>query len=80
MALYKIQGKAEKAKGIYYEFDSGDEPLGAGGMGKVYKARCVNENTGAIRYVAVKFMYSDLPPYAIEKQEEKQLSNSSMKT
>lgn len=67
MALYKIQGKAEKAKGIYYEFDSGDEPLGAGGMGKVYKARCVNENTGAIRYVAVKFMYSDLPPYAIEK-------------
>lgn len=67
MALYKIQGKAEKLKGIYYEFDSEDTPLGEGGMGKVYKARCVNEKTGAIRYVAVKFMYSDLPPYAIEK-------------
>lgn len=67
MSLYKIQGKAEKQKGIYYEFDSDDEPLGEGGMGKVYKGRCVDEKTGRSRNVAVKFMYSDLPPYAIEK-------------
>ena len=67
MSLYKIQGRAEKLKGIYYEFDSDDEPLGEGGMGKVYKGRCVDEATGKARYVAVKFMYSDLPPYAIEK-------------
>lgn len=67
MSLYKIQGKAEKQKGIYYEFDSDDEPLGEGGMGKVYKGRCVDERTGRSRNVAVKFMYSDLPPYAIEK-------------
>jgi serine/threonine-protein kinase len=67
MSVYKIQGKAEKAKGIYYEFDSADKPLGEGGMGKVYKGRCVNEKTGAVRNVAVKFMYSDLPQYAIEK-------------
>lgn len=67
MSLYKIQGKAEKRKGIYYEFDSGDEPLGAGGMGKVYKGRCVDERNGAIKDVAIKFMYDDLPPYAIEK-------------
>lgn len=67
MALYKIQGKAEQKEGVYYEFDSADIPLGEGGMGKVYRGRCVNIHTGATRDVAVKFMYSDLPAYAIEK-------------
>lgn len=67
MSLYKIQGKAEKLKGVYYEFDSEDVPLGEGGMGKVYKGRCVDEKTGSSQNVAIKFMYSDLPPYAIEK-------------
>ena len=67
MSLYKIQGRAEKLRGIYYEFNSDDEPLGEGGMGKVFKGRCVDEATGKARNVAVKFMYSDLPPYAIEK-------------
>lgn len=67
MSVYKIQGKAERLKGIYYEFDTEDEPLGAGGMGKVYKGKCIDERTGSIKYVAVKFMYDDLPPYAIEK-------------
>jgi len=67
MSLYRIQGRAEKQKGIYYEFNSDDEPLGEGGMGKVFKGRCVDESTGKARNVAIKFMYSDLPPYAIEK-------------
>ncbi len=67
MSLFKIQGKSEKQQGVYYEFDSDDEPLGIGGMGKVYKGRCVNELTQSVRNVAIKFMYSDMPPYAIEK-------------
>lgn len=67
MSLCRIQGIAEKRKGVYYEFDPSDEPLGEGGMGKVYKGKCVNENTGNSCDVAIKFMYSDLPPYAIEK-------------
>ncbi len=67
MSLFRIQGKSEKQQGIYYEFDSDDEPLGEGGMGKVYKGRCVNEFTQSVRNVAIKFMYSDMPPYAIEK-------------
>ena len=66
MSIFKIQGSSEKREGIYYEFDS-DQLLGEGGMGKVYKGRCVNQVTHESRDVAVKFMYSDLPPYAIEK-------------
>jgi len=66
MAIYRIQGAKEKSSGIYYEFDS-DLILGEGGMGKVYKGRCIDINSNTSRSVAVKFMYSDLPSYAIEK-------------
>lgn len=67
MSLYRIQGLAEKRKGIYYEFDPLEEPLGEGGMGKVFQGRCVDENNGSSRDVAIKFMYNDLSAYAIEK-------------
>ena len=67
MALYRLQGKAEKRSGIFYEFDPSEEPLGVGGMGKVYKGRCVNEVTGNAYDVAIKFMFSDLPSHAIER-------------
>ena len=67
MAIYRLQGKAEKRSGIYYEFDPSEEPLGEGGMGKVYKGRCVNEVTGTAFDVAIKFMFSDLPAHAIER-------------
>lgn len=60
MALYRLQGKIERNKGIYYEFDTNDEPLGEGGMGTVYKGVCVNDQTGASRIVAVKFIYDNL--------------------
>lgn len=67
MSLFRIQGKSEMQRGVYYEFDPDEEPLGVGGMGKVYKGRCVNERTQNVRNVAIKFMYNDMPPYAIEK-------------
>ena len=67
MAVYRIQGKTERHKGIFYEFDSSEEPLGVGGMGKVYKGKCVDERTGSSRLVAIKFMYDDLPPQVIER-------------
>lgn len=52
---------------MYYEFDSEDRPLGEGGMGKVFKGSCVEEGSGQRRDVAIKFLYSDLPQYAVEK-------------
>lgn len=68
MSLYTIQGKTEARLGIHYEFDSNDMPLGEGGMGKVYRGKCVDEKTGKSRNVAIKFIYSEVAsPYVIEK-------------
>ena len=67
MAVVKLFGDIEKEAGIYYEVDFGREPIGIGGMGKVYEGKLVNESTGSTRAVAIKFMYDDLLPQAIEK-------------
>ena len=67
MAIIRLQGDSERQKHIYYEFDSNDRPLGEGGMGKVYKGRCIDERTGMSKDVAIKFMFSDLPDHAIER-------------
>lgn len=45
MAIIRLQSDIERQKRLYYEFDSSDKPLGEGGMGKVYKGRCVDERT-----------------------------------
>ena len=69
MSVHRLQGKAEKQAGIYYEFDPSEKPLGIGGMGKVYRGRCVDERGGYTREVAIKFLYSDLPLTAIERSK-----------
>ena len=67
MSIIRLQGETEKRKGIYYQLDSSEEPIGVGGMGQVFKGICVDERTGATRPVAIKFMFDDLPPHAIER-------------
>lgn len=67
MAIVKLQTDIEKCKGIRYEFDSADSPIGEGGMGKVYKGVCINERNGTTRPVAIKFMFDDLPESAYER-------------
>ena len=64
MSVIRLQGETEKRKGIYYQLDSNDSPIGVGGMGQVFKGVCVNERNGATRPVAIKFMFDDLPPHA----------------
>lgn len=51
----------------YYEVDAESKPLGVGGMGKVLRGLRINEDTGTRKEVAVKFLYSDLPPHVIER-------------
>ena len=67
MAIIRLQGDKERVKSFYYEFDSEDRPLGEGGMGKVYKGRCVDERRGIMKDVAIKFLFSELPDHAIER-------------
>lgn len=81
MATIRIQGENEKQKGIYYEYDPSDAPLGEGGMGKVYKGWCCSETTNQRREVAIKFLYSDLPPHVIARARREaavQLKNDNL--
>ena len=66
-SFLKIQGAEEKRLGIHYEVDTDLEPIGAGGMGQVYAGFRVDERTGVKLPAAVKFLYDDLPPNAIER-------------
>lgn len=67
MAKVRLQGAKEKEEGIYYEVDTSSDPIGEGGMGKVYAGKCVNTKTGLTRPVAIKFMFMELAEQAIER-------------
>lgn len=67
MAIIRLQGKAEKEAGIFYEVDSDSTPIGEGGMGKVYQGKSVNTHTGVTRPVAIKFLFMDLPEEAVDR-------------
>lgn len=67
MAIIRLQGEEELRKGIHYEMDMSMEPIGMGGMGKVFKGFLVDDGTGLSQPVAIKFMYDDLPPNAYER-------------
>lgn len=67
MSIIRLQGEAEARKGVYYQLDSSDAPIGVGGMGQVFKGFCVDTKTNSSRPVAIKFMYDDLPPASIER-------------
>jgi serine/threonine-protein kinase len=81
MPIIRLQGNVEKQQGIFYEYDPTDTPLGEGGMGKVYKGWRVNTANGQRREVAIKFLYSDLPPHVIARARREasvQLRNDSL--
>ena len=67
METIVLRGANPQDKNIYYEFDTSTEPLGEGGMGKVYRGRQVSELTGASRDVAIKFMFDGLPQSVIDR-------------
>lgn len=67
MATIKLKGNSAHDKNIYYVFDTATEPLGEGGMGKVYQGRQISELTGISRDVAIKFMFDGLPQSVIDR-------------
>lgn len=67
MAIIRLKGNSVNDKHIYYEFDTATEPLGEGGMGKVYRGRQISEITGISRDVAIKFMFDGLPQSVIDR-------------
>lgn len=67
MAIIKLKGNSAHDKNIYYEFDTDTEPLGEGGMGKVYRGRQISVLTGISRDVAIKFMFDGLPQSVIDR-------------
>lgn len=67
MSTIILQGANELAQNVYYEIETENEPLGVGGMGKVYRGVRVQAGTGVRTDVAVKFLFDDLPGHAIER-------------
>ena len=67
MSVIYIQGEEEKKQHIHYEVDTDLPALGEGGMGQVLRGVRVNEQNGLRQDVAIKFLFDDLPPNAIER-------------
>lgn len=67
MKIIRLQGPAEKKAGIYYEYDADSQPLGEGGMGRVFKGYRVNERLGERMPVAIKAVYENIPDTVVER-------------
>lgn len=81
MNIIRLQGEAEKLKGIYYEYDTESVPLGEGGMGRVFKGFRVVERTGERMPVAIKAIYDNIPEHVVERARREadiQLDNDNL--
>lgn len=67
MANIILQSGNSRKKGIHYQYNPSDVPIGEGGMGKVYKGQYVDECSGSTRPVAIKSLYLNLPESAYER-------------
>ncbi|MBO4673402.1 MAG: serine/threonine protein kinase [Bacteroidaceae bacterium] len=67
--IMRFQGAAEQQKGTYYELDVSEKPLGEGGTGIVRRGVQINEQTGAKREVAIKFLFDDLTENVIMRSK-----------
>lgn len=67
MAFIIIQGIEDEGLGIHYKLDPELDPIGVGGMGQVFRGFRVDEKTGVEVPAAIKFLFDDLPPNAIER-------------
>ena len=63
----KLQGDLEKQQGIYYEAELNTQPIGIGGMGRVYKGWRISGDGTVKTPVAIKFVFEDLPRHAVAR-------------
>lgn len=81
MAMKIIQSEIEKKKGIHYEYDPYDKPLGVGGMGTVYRGWRFDDYSGQQREVAIKELSLGLPQHVIvraRREASLQLRNDNL--
>lgn len=81
MNIIRLQGDAEKRKGVYYEYDADATPLGEGGMGRVFKGFRVVERTCERTPVAIKAIYDNIPERVVERARREaniQLENENL--
>lgn len=69
MAVIIIQGDEERRLHIHYEVDTSLPPIGAGGMGQVFRGVRVDETTQVRRDAAIKFLFDDLSESAVERSK-----------
>lgn len=67
MKIIRLQGDAEIRSGIYYEYDVDANPLGEGGMGRVFKGFRVSRKTGERTPIAIKVIYDNIPERIVER-------------
>lgn len=81
MNIIRLQGEAEKRKGVFYEYDADATPLGEGGMGRVFKGFRVLERTSERTPVAIKAIYDNIPERVVERARREasiQLENDNL--
>ena len=66
MAVIKLRNE-NGDRNIVYEFDDASNPLGEGGMGRVFRGYQIDLAHNIRRDVAIKMMFADLPDHVIER-------------
>lgn len=69
MRIKIIQGDRERYRRVHYEFDLDSKPIGAGGMGVVYRGVMIDENTGVRTEVAIKMLHENMPDEVYARAE-----------
>ena len=67
MPIVILEGEKEKKLGIHYEYDSSEEPIGVGGMGTVYRGKCIDKHGQEKSEVAIKLLNPDSTEFVIER-------------
>ncbi|MCH5230530.1 MAG: serine/threonine protein kinase [Muribaculaceae bacterium] len=67
MSVIQISDRNDTNKRYTYKVDLSAKPLGAGGMGKVYRGECLDNENHTTRPVAVKFIFDNQPDGVIDR-------------